>query len=89
MTDVPGRFDSLANSVTTWIVVTIGAAASWIVRRLLINSKQISLLQAEIERRAEAEKRAEQHREQQRSEDREIVRDIGRKVDALYQRGVR
>jgi hypothetical protein len=48
----------------------------WLIRRILTNERKIALLESYIE-----------HRDKQRDEDREMMKEIGRKVDALYERG--
>lgn len=56
------RLEQLTTSVATYIVVSVIAAAAWVVRRVLTNQTQIEMLQREI-----------QHRDLQRTEDRALI----------------
>ncbi len=70
------QIDNALQSLTSWVVVTLGGGLMWLIRRILTNERKIALLESYIE-----------HRDKQRDEDREMMKEIGRKVDALYERG--
>ena len=70
------QLDNAAQSFITWTIVTLGGGLMWLIRRILTNERKIALLESYIE-----------HRDKQRDEDREMMKEIGRKVDALYERG--
>lgn len=56
------RLEQVGASVATYIAVSVLAATTWVVRRVLTNQKQIEMLQREIE-----------HRDLQRTEDRALL----------------
>lgn len=86
---LPDQIDNAVQSFTTWAIVTCGGGVMWLIRRVLTNQRQIEILEAEFTRRDEWYKQDASRRDQQRTEDRDMVRDIGKKVDALYERNVK
>ena len=81
--------DNASQSFTTWVIVTLGGGLTWVVRRVLTSQRAIELLEAEISRREDQRSRDDARRDKLRDEDREMVKDISRKVDALYGRGLK
>lgn len=75
MSRITDQIDAAAQSFTSWLVGALGAGAIWTIRRMLFLSHKIALMEAEAARR-----------DKMRDEDREVVKDIARKVDALYSR---
>lgn len=73
----------------TWTIVTLGGGLVWLIRRVLTNQRQIEILESRIAQEQASQEADMRRRDEQRAEDREMVRDIGKKVDALYERSMR
>jgi hypothetical protein len=78
MTKFSEQLETAAQSLMSWVAVSLAAGFVWMVRRILTNERKIEILETYIE-----------HRDKQREEDRDMMREIGRKVDALYSRNVK
>lgn len=73
----------------TWTIVTLGGGLVWLIRRVLTNQRQIEILESRIAHEQASQEADMRRRDEQRAEDRAMVRDIGKKVDALYERSMR
>lgn len=83
------QLDNAAQSFTSWIIVTLGGGLVWLIRRVLTNQRQIEILESRIAHEQASQEADMRRRDEQRAEDRAMVRDIGKKVDALYERSMR
>ena len=83
------QLDNAAQSFTSWIIVTLGGGLVWLIRRVLTNQRQIEILESRISHEQASQEADMRRRDEQRAEDRAMVRDIGKKVDALYERSMR
>lgn len=81
------QLDNAAQSFTSWIIVTLGGGLVWLIRRVLTNQRQIEILESRIAHEQASQEADMRRRDKQRDEDREMMKEIGRKVDALYERG--
>lgn len=86
MSRLTDQIDAAAQSLTSWIIGALGAGGIWSVRKVMFMSHKISLMEAEARRRDKMLADDAARRDKQREEDREMVRDIAKKVDALYTR---